>query len=65
MSTLKRHEHWFALLTWNFGEFGRQDVHVHPCLWEDAEGEMPCNRVVIGPGRKCDGDTETHWRETL
>jgi len=59
----KRHRHEFSLLCWHFGPYGRQNVHVHSCRpWDDGE---PCGRVLVGKGRECDGNPETHWRETL
>lgn len=59
MSGCKRHKHTFTALWWHLGPFGRQDVHIHSCF------DVDCDRVVVGPGRSCDGDRETHWRETL
>jgi hypothetical protein len=58
-SRAKWHRHTLTALWWNFGTFGRQDVHVHDCFSED------CCRVLIGPGRDCDGDATTHHRESL
>ncbi len=56
-----RHKHWFTALWWNFGKYGRQDVHVHSCI----EGEPgDCERVIIGTGRDCTKDS-AHHRETL
>jgi hypothetical protein len=57
--TAKRHKHEFTALWWHFGPYGRQDVHVHDCFDED------CDRVVVGDGRDCDGQGESHHRETL
>ncbi len=57
-SASKRHKHEFTALWWNFGPFGRQDVHVHDCF------DRECSRVVIGAGRDCDIEAE-HHRETL
>jgi hypothetical protein len=54
----KRHTHTFTALWWNFGPYGRQDVHVHDCFDED------CGRVVVGTGRDCTTSAE-HHRETL
>lgn len=56
----KRHRHWFTSLWWHLGEYGPQNVHIHSCI----EG-TDCDRVVVGPGRNCDGDQVTHQRETL
>jgi hypothetical protein len=56
-----KHKHWFTALWWNFGPYGRQDVHVHSCI-EDEPGD--CERVVIGDGRNCKPDAP-HHRETL
>jgi hypothetical protein len=53
------HRHEFTALWWTFGPYGRQDVHVHSCFTDG------CDRVLIGPGRDCDGDPATHHRETL
>ncbi len=58
------HRHWFTALWWHFGQYGPQDVHVHSCLHEDADGEHDCQRVIIGPGRDCAG-TQDHERMTL
>jgi len=55
----KKHEHWITALWWNFGPFGRQDVHVHSCI----EGSR-CQLVLIGEGRNCTNDAE-HWPEKL
>lgn len=63
MRQCKRHKHQFSALWWHFGPYGRQDVHVHSCF-DHAEDDV-CHRVLIGPGRDCDGDSATHWRETL
>lgn len=57
MSVMK-HRHDFHGLWDHFGPLGRQDVHYHPCI-ED------CSRVLMGPGHDCDGDPNSHWRETL
>lgn len=54
-----RHRHEFSALYYHFGPHGDRGVHVHPCF---AEG---CDRVLIGVGRKCDGEAETHRRQTL
>lgn len=54
----KRHKHTFTSLWTNFGKYGRQDVHYHPCLDDD------CGRVLIGEGRDC-SKTTPHRRETL
>ena len=54
----KVHRHVFTALWWNFGPYGRQDVHVHDCFTEG------CQRVVIGQGRNCKRGAE-HHRETL
>jgi hypothetical protein len=61
---VKRHPHVFTALYWHFGPYGRQDVHVHSCQPWDDSGDR-CARVLIGPGRNCDGDRKSHWRETL
>lgn len=65
----KRHPHEFSLLYWHFGPYGRQDVHVHSCHagnWlPDRRDDDPCDRVLIGEGRSCDGRPESHHRETL
>lgn len=53
------HQHDFHALSWNFGKYGRQDVHLHPC-------ERPsCHYELVGLGRECDGDTSTHVPKTL
>lgn len=61
-SEAKRHKHAFAALFFTFGQYGRQDVHVHPCIHGES-GD--CARALIGHGRRCDGDPANHWRETL
>lgn len=58
MTTPKRHTHEFSALPWHFGEYGPQDCHVHSCF------EEGCDRVLIGPGRKCDPKSK-HRRMTL
>lgn len=55
----KRHRHEFTALSWHFGAFGDQTVHVHSCFTDD------CDRVLIGPGRNCSGNAADHRRETL
>ena len=55
----KRHKHTFTALYWHFGPYGDQNVHVHDCFDED------CDRVLIGQGRTCDGNAQTHHRKTL
>lgn len=59
----KRHRHEFHALSWTFGEYERQDVHVHSC-WRDVFGDG-CDRVLVGKGRSCSGVAGDHWRETL
>lgn len=49
-------EHDFHVLYWHFGQYGRQDVHLHPC---------PCGAELVGPGRDCDGNGRTHKAKTL
>jgi len=56
---VKRHKHQFAAIWWHFGQYGRQDVHVHSCCAED------CDRVLVGAGRDCDPEDCDHHRETL
>jgi hypothetical protein len=55
----KKHKHTFTALWSHFGQFGRQDIHVHGCF------DYDCDRVVIGKGRECDGKPGSHHRETL
>lgn len=55
----KAHKHVFTALWWHFGPYGDQSVHVHSCFDED------CDRVLIGKGRKCDGNAASHHRKTL
>ena len=56
----KRHKHEFTALYWHFGQFGRQNVHVHSCF------DIDCDRVMIGQTRTCEINREQfHWRETL
>jgi hypothetical protein len=56
------HRHWFHALWCHFGPYGPQDVHYHPCV---AGEPGDCYRVIIGPGRDCDGKPGTHERMTL
>ncbi len=55
--SIPRHRHVFTALWWNFGRFGRQDVHVHGCFKDGCEVHL------IGEGRKCSGDQADHHRE--
>lgn len=59
------HKHTFTALWARFGPFGRGDVHYHPCVHGDLISGPFCDRVLVGPGRDCDGKPETHHRETL
>lgn len=60
------HKHWFHLLYAHFGPFGNHDQdHYHPCVWEDANRDMPCKRVLIATGRDCGGRKQPHVRYTL
>ncbi len=56
---VKRHKHEFTALSWNFGPYGDQDVHVHSCFTEG------CYRALIGEGRFCGGPDTPHRRTTL
>lgn len=55
----KRHKHEFTGLWTHFGPYGPQDVHYHVCFDTD------CLRVLVGAGRDCDGEAESHKRATL
>ncbi len=46
-----KHEHGFHLLYHHFGEYGPQDVHLHPC---------DCGVELIGEGRACPGQGSSH-----
>lgn len=60
---MSAHKHGFSALWYGLGPYGRQDVHIHPCVAGEA-GD--CDRVVVGPDRKrCDGNMATHKRATL
>lgn len=37
----------------DFGPFGDQDVHYHPCVSDDDK--HACSIVVVGDGRDCGG----------
>ena len=68
MTPARKHRHEFSAIGWTFGPFGRQDVHVHSCYagcWTGALPEDACQRVLIAPGRECDGEPASHHRETL
>lgn len=58
-TAVRKHRHEFSALWWHLGQYGDQSVHVHGCFTEG------CWRVVVGPGRECDGDPRTHYRATL
>jgi hypothetical protein len=55
----RRHRHEFTALYWHFGPHGDQSVHVHSCFTEG------CDRVLIGEGRRCDGEPASHRRASL
>lgn len=55
--TRRRHAHQFHLLWCHFGPYGPQDVHWHPCAPED---DKPCDRIIVGAGRACDGKRAGH-----
>jgi hypothetical protein len=57
--TSKHHKHQFGSIWWHFGQYGRQDVHIHSCF------DFDCDRVLVGEGRDCDGPGQPHHRETL
>lgn len=56
---VKKHRHVFSALWWRLGIYGPQNLHVHSCVDDD------CGRVVVGPGRDCDGYRISHHRETM
>jgi hypothetical protein len=53
------HTHEFAAIWLHYGKYGPQDVHYHPCI------AVFCNHVIVGPGRDCDGNRDTHYRGNL
>ena len=53
-----KHQHEFTGLWWNFGPYGRQDVHVHSCF------DRRCSEVVVGQGRDCKASS-SHRQESL
>jgi hypothetical protein len=55
----KHHKHTFHAMYWHFGQYGQQNVHVHPCFDDD------CDRVLIGRDRECGGAKSPHVRHTL
>lgn len=57
VATKKRlHEHEFHALHWHFGQYGRQDVHMHPC---------DCGTELVGEGRECGGPKTKHVAKKL
>jgi hypothetical protein len=50
---MPEHKHEFHAIWWNFGQYGPQDVHMHPC---------ECGVELQGPGKDCDGDAKSHRR---
>jgi hypothetical protein len=59
-TTQKAARHVFHSLWAQFGPYGRQDVHYHPCTKHEG-----CSMVLIGSGRNCDGKNATHHEEKL
>lgn len=58
MSAVRPHDEagWHAL-HYALGPYGRQDVHLHPCIACDPS----CDRVLVGRGRDtCDGNAASH-----
>ena len=55
---LCRTKHEYTGLWFHFGQYGRQDVHVHSCFacWDGA---------LIGIGHDCGGSKTRHWQENL
>ena len=51
---MSSHRHGFIALWSNFGPYGDQSVHYHPCFGDD------CDRVLIAPGRDCGGPRQEH-----
>lgn len=47
--------HLFSLLWTNFGSFGDQSVHVHPCSNSDCD-----DAILVGEGRTCAGKGSPH-----
>jgi hypothetical protein len=49
----------FHALYWHLGPYGRQDIHLHPCI--DHQG---CDAQLVGLGEKCDPSAE-HFQKKL
>ena len=62
--TARKHE--YHAMYWHLGPFGRQDVHLHPCICHDNSDAQ-----LVGLGRGCDpngehvekklGIAKNHW----
>ena len=55
----KKHKHEYSGLWWHFGQYGRQDVHIHSC-WT-----LRCNAAVIGETPSCKGPKQPHVYTSL
>lgn len=53
-------KHGFHALWWHLGQYGRQDVHLHPCI--DHEH---CPTELVGEGRDCGGAETPHVERRL
>ena len=60
MKCVRPHKHVFHALHSHFGPHGDQAVHFHPCSANDD-----CDCVLIGDGRKCDGNHDSHREVVL
>jgi hypothetical protein len=54
-------------MSWCFGPYGPQDVHVHSCIADEhgANEASPCDVVWIGLGRTCEGGMDRHQQANL
>lgn len=52
--------HEYHGLWWNFGPFGRQDIHLHPCTAHER-----CSMEMVGEGHDCEGKKQPHAPKKL
>lgn len=57
------HDHEFHGMWWNYGKYGPQDVHLHPCITSDEPGD--CDVELVGVGATCGGAKTLHAQLTL
>ena len=78
LSSTKMHKHWFHAISWHFGAYGDQTVHVHSCcgdadeieaaIMDGTDARLPqtdCDWALIGVGRSCGGNKTRHWTQSL